>query len=62
MMYGSKTWTITKENEHKLRRFERNVLRSIFGPHADQATCLYRLTKNREIEEPLQGPKHCTRD
>lgn len=54
--YGSETWTITKENEHKLRRFERKVLRKIYGLLYDQTTGGHRIRKNRELEELYKDP------
>jgi hypothetical protein len=33
--YGAETWTLTDMEENALRRFERKVLRKIYGPVMD---------------------------
>jgi len=33
--YGAETWTLTATEENALRRFEREVLRKIYGPVVD---------------------------
>lgn len=50
LTYGSETWTMTKANEEKLRRFERKILRKIFGPHHDVTTNQYRTRTNTELK------------
>jgi hypothetical protein len=32
VLYGCETWSLTVREEHKLRVFEKRVLRRIFGP------------------------------
>jgi len=32
VLYGCKTWSLTRREEHKLRVFEIGVLRMIYGP------------------------------
>ena len=34
--YGAETWTLTAAEENALRRFERKVLRKIYGPVVDK--------------------------
>jgi hypothetical protein len=34
------TWSLTLREEHKLRGFERRVLRGIFGPKRDGESCI----------------------
>lgn len=48
--YGCETWTMTKANEEKLRRFERKILRKIFGPHHDITTNQYKIRTNIELK------------
>lgn len=36
VLYGSEAWTLSQTDEQKLARFERKVLRNIFGPIQDQ--------------------------
>jgi hypothetical protein len=38
VVYGCKTWSLTLEEEHRLRVFENRVLRRIFGPKRDEVT------------------------
>lgn len=42
---------MTKSNKEKLRRFERKILRKIFGAHHDPTTNRYRVRTNIEIQE-----------
>jgi hypothetical protein len=32
VLYGCETWSLTIREEHKLKVFEKRVLRKIFGP------------------------------
>jgi hypothetical protein len=36
VLYGCETWSLTLEEEHRLRVFENRVLRRIFGPKRDE--------------------------
>jgi hypothetical protein len=38
VLYGCKTWSLTLTEESRLRVFENNVLRTIFGPKMDEVT------------------------
>ena len=38
VLYGCETWLLTLREEHKLRMFENQVLRRIFGPKRDEVT------------------------
>ena len=38
VLYGCETWSITLQEERKLRVFENMVLRRIFGPRRDEVT------------------------
>ena len=48
-MYGCETWSLTKIDEESLLRFERKILRIIFGPTQDMATKEYRIRSNLEL-------------
>lgn len=54
-MYGCEAWTLTKANEDALRRFERKILRKIYGPTKDPRSGQYRIRTNAELEELYQG-------
>ena len=54
--YGCETWTLTKHNELLLQRFERKILRKIFGPIQDPATGQYRIRTNAELETLYHSP------
>jgi hypothetical protein len=38
VVYGCKTWSLTRREEHRLRVFENRMLRRIFGPKRDEVT------------------------
>jgi len=38
VLYGCETWSLTLQEERKLRVFENMVLRRIFGPRRDEVT------------------------
>jgi hypothetical protein len=38
VLYGCETWSLTLREEHRLRVFEKRVLRRIFGPKRDDVT------------------------
>jgi hypothetical protein len=35
VLYGCETWSLTVREEHKLRVFEKRVLKRVFGPKRD---------------------------
>jgi hypothetical protein len=35
-LYGFETWSLALREEHRLRVFEKRVLRRIFGPKTDE--------------------------
>jgi hypothetical protein len=54
--YGAETWTLTDIEENAVRRFERKVLRKIYGPVMDNGAWqmrynreLYRFTEEEDI-------------
>jgi hypothetical protein len=48
VLYGCKTWSLTLREEHRLRVFEKRVLR-IFGPKRDEVTKEWRKLHNGEL-------------
>jgi len=44
---GAETWTLAATEENALRRFERKVLRKIYGPVVDKG--IWRITYNNEL-------------
>jgi hypothetical protein len=49
VLYGCENWSGTLGDEHRLRVFENRVLRRIFGPKGDEATCEWRKLHNEEL-------------
>ena len=50
---GCEAWTLTSRNEQQLRKFERKILRKIFGPIQDE-NGIWRIRKNYQLNE-LRG-------
>jgi uncharacterized coiled-coil protein SlyX len=51
--YSSETWTLTAKAENKLRIFETQILRKIFGPiNIDN---IWRIRNNVEIDKLIEG-------
>ena len=51
--YSSQTWTLTAKDEDKLRIFERQILRKIFGPV--NIDCIWRIRNDMEIDKLIEG-------
>jgi hypothetical protein len=49
VLYGCETWSLTLREEHRLRAFEKRVLRRIFGPKRDEVTGEWRKWNNEEL-------------
>jgi hypothetical protein len=49
VLYGCETWSLTLREEHRLRVFEKRVLRRIFGPKRDEVTGEWRKLHNGEL-------------
>jgi len=49
VLYGCETWSLTLREEHRLRVFEKRVLRRIFGPKKDEVTRECRKLYNEEL-------------
>ena len=51
VMYGCKTWLLTLREEHRLRVFEKRVLRKIFWPKWEEVTGEWRKLQNEELND-----------
>jgi hypothetical protein len=49
VLYGCETWSLTLREEHRLRVFEKRVLRRIFGAKRDEETGVWRKLHNEEL-------------
>jgi hypothetical protein len=56
VLYGCETWFLTLKEEHKLRVFEKRVLRRIFGPKRDRVTGGCRELHNEELHNLYSSP------
>jgi hypothetical protein len=46
---GCETWSLTLREEHRLKVFEKRVLRRMFGPKRDEVTGDWRKMHNEEL-------------
>jgi hypothetical protein len=56
IVYGCETWSLTLQEERKLRVFENMVLRRIFGPRRDKVTGEWRRLRNEELNDLYCSP------
>jgi hypothetical protein len=56
ILYGCETWSLTLREEHRLRVFENNVLRRIFGPKRDEVAGEWRKLYNEELCDLYSSP------
>ena len=56
VIYGCETGNLSKMDEESRLRFERKILRIIFGPTQDMATNEYRNRSNLELRDLYQSP------
>jgi len=62
VLYGCETWSLTLQEERKLRVFENRVLRRIFGPRRDEVTGEWRRLHNEELNDLYSSTQYCTGD
>jgi hypothetical protein len=55
VLYGCETWSLTLRKEHRLRVFENNVLRRIFGPKREEDKS-WRKLHNDELHSLYPSP------
>jgi hypothetical protein len=51
VLYGCDTWSLTLNEEHRMRVFENRVLSRIFGPKKDEVTGEWRKLHNEELRD-----------
>jgi hypothetical protein len=56
VLYGCETWSLRVREEHKLRVFEKRVLRRIFGPKRDGVAGEWRKLHNKELRNVYSSP------
>jgi len=56
VLYGCETWSLTLEEEHRLKVFENRVLRRIFGLKKDEVTGEWRKLHNEEFNDLYCSP------
>jgi hypothetical protein len=56
VLYGYETWSLTLRDKHRLRAFEKRVLRRIFGPRRDEVTGGWRKLHNKEFRDLNSWP------
>jgi hypothetical protein len=56
VLYGCETWSLTLNEEHRLRVFENKVLRRIFGPKRDKVIGGWRKLHNEELRDLYSSP------
>ena len=56
VLYGCETWSLTLQEERKLRMFENMVLKRIFGPRRVEVTGEWRRLHNKELNDLYSSP------
>jgi hypothetical protein len=59
VLYGCETCSLTLREEHRLRVFQKRVLRSIFGPKRNEVTGGWRKL-HEELHESYSSPSKIT--
>jgi hypothetical protein len=56
VLYGCEIWSLTLREEHRLKVFEKKVLRKIFGPKRDEVTGGWIILHNEELRDLYSSP------
>jgi hypothetical protein len=56
VLYGCETWSLILREEHRLRVFEKRVLRRIFGTKRDEVTGEWRKLHSEELHILYSSP------
>jgi len=56
VLCGCETWSPTLREEHRLRRFENEVLRTMFRPMRGEITLEWRRLHNEELNDLYSSP------
>jgi hypothetical protein len=56
VLFLCKTWSLTLREEHRLRVFEKRVMRRIFGPKRDEVTGDWRKLYNEKLHNLYSSP------
>jgi len=51
VLHGCDTWSLTVREEHRLKVFEKWMLRRIFGPKRDEVAGDWRKLHNEKVKE-----------
>jgi hypothetical protein len=57
VLYGCEIWSLALREEHRLRVFENEVLRRIFGPKRDEVMGEWRKLHNEELRDLYSSSK-----
>jgi hypothetical protein len=56
VLYDCETWSLKLREEHRLRVFEKRLLRRIFGPKRDEVIGEWRKLHNEELRDLYSLP------
>jgi hypothetical protein len=56
VLYECETWSLTLRKEHRLKVFEKRVLRRVFGPKRDEVSGEWRKVHNEELNDLYSLP------
>jgi len=61
VLYGCETWSLTLQEDRRLRVFANRVLRRIFEPKRDEVTGEWKKLHNDELKDLYCSPNTCER-